>query len=141
MADSDPTLEALEELVIVGRQNMSNWIGLMARVDQVREMRAEGVAYRDMNIEAGMPIIQSISDNQDRLTVAAAKFRRAIAHALFSEGLSPAAIARLFGVSRQRVASLLADSDSSADAGAIAASEPASGLGAQAVPDAPVVAQ
>ena len=115
MEDDDPTLDSLEELVLVGRQNIANWLGLMTRVDRVRELRREGVAYRDMHIEEGMPIIDAISTNQDRLTVAAARFRRATAHALASEGLSPSAIARLFGVSRQRVASLLAGADAHSD--------------------------
>jgi hypothetical protein len=114
MVDADPTLEALEELVRAGRQNMANWLVLMERVDRVRELRAQGVTYRDMNVGQGMSVIEAISDNQDRLTVAAAKFRRAMAHELHSEGLTPAAIARLYGVSRQRVASLLAGTETAA---------------------------
>jgi hypothetical protein len=114
MADADPTLAALEELVRVGRQNIANWLVLMERADRVRELRAQGVTYRDMNVEQGMTVIEAISDNQDRLTVAAAKFRRAMARELHTEGLTPAAIARLYGVSRQRVASLLAGSETAA---------------------------
>ena len=114
MAD-DPVLQALEELVRAGRQNIANWLVLMERVDRVRELRAQDVPYRDMNVDQGMSVIEAISDNQDRLTAAAAKFRRAMAHELHTEGLTPAAIARLYGVSRQRVASLLAGPDAGAE--------------------------
>jgi predicted transcriptional regulator len=46
---------------------------------------------------------------QERLAVAAATFRRAAARELRNEGMSPAAIADAFGVSRQRIAALLSN--------------------------------
>lgn len=107
--DDDVVLAALDELVAAGRENIITWIGLMTRVDAIRDLRRRDVPYRDMAIENGMPIIDAISTNQERLTTAAAHFRRVVARELQTEGLSPAAIARAFGVSRQRVASLLAE--------------------------------
>ena len=107
--DDDPILEALGELVAVGRDNMVAWLGVMARVEQVRELRQQAVPYRDMSLSEGISIIGAIRDNQERLTEAAARFRRASARQLREEGMSVAEIARAFGVSRQRVAALLSD--------------------------------
>jgi lambda repressor-like predicted transcriptional regulator len=107
--DEDPILDALGELVAVGRANIATWVDVMSRVEEVRELRRQGVAYRDMSLEEGVSIIAAISDNQERLTAAAARFRRASVRELRKEGMSVADIARAFGVTRQRIAALLAD--------------------------------
>ena len=107
--DDDPILDALLELVAVGRANISAWIGVMNRVEEVRELRRQGVSYSEMELREGESIIAAISDNQERLTSAAARFRRASARQLREEGMAVADIARAFGVSRQRVAALLVD--------------------------------
>lgn len=106
--DDDPILDSLLELVAVGRANITAWVGVMTRVEEVRELRRQGVPYSQMELREGESIIAAISDNQERLTTAAAKFRRASAHQLRQEGMSVADIARSFGVTRQRVAALLA---------------------------------
>lgn len=105
----DTVLDALEELVAVGRANIVAWVGVMSRVDEVRTLRTQGVAYSDMSLSDGIPIIGAIGENQERLTAAAARFRRAAVKQLHDEGMGAAAIARAFGVTRQRVAVLLAD--------------------------------
>ena len=107
--EDDPILDALTELVTVGRANIVAWIGLMARVEEVRELRRQGVPYSEMSLSEGDSVIATISDNQERLTSAAARFRRASARQLRVEGMPVADIARSFGVSRQRVAALLSD--------------------------------
>lgn len=108
--DDDPVLDALDELLTAGRENVTAWMKIMARVEDVRDLRRRGTAYRDMGIADGIPIIDAISSNQERLTAAAARFRRAAAHQLVAEGMTPAEIARVFGVSRQRVSVLLGES-------------------------------
>jgi DNA invertase Pin-like site-specific DNA recombinase len=100
-------LEALEDVVAAARANVVTWMGAMARADAVREQRRQGIRYRDMQVDAGIPIIAAISGAQETLNAAAARFRRATAKELQAEGLTAAEIARLFGVSRQRVSSLL----------------------------------
>lgn len=107
--DDDPILDALLELVAVGRANIAEWINVMNRVEEVRELRRQGVPYSAMELREGESIIAAISDNQERLTNAAARFRRASARQLRDEGMAVADIARSFGVSRQRVAALLSD--------------------------------
>lgn len=110
-AAADEVLAALDELVRVGRANIAAWVSVMERVEQVHEYRSQGMGYLEMPQadNGATTIIDAVSANQERLTSAAAHFRRALAHQLQAEGLSIAAVARAFGVSRQRVASLLAE--------------------------------
>ena len=111
MTDPDPVLEALKDVVVAARANVVTWMGVMDRVDVVLELRRQGVSYRDMQVDTGVPIIDAISGAQERLNAAAARFRRATARELQAEGMTAAEIARIFGVSRQRVSNLL-DEDS-----------------------------
>jgi len=97
----------MDDLVAAGRENITAWIGIMERVDAVRELRRQGVAYTEMSIPEGVPIIDAVSAAQDRLNIAAARFRRATARELHDSGLSLAEIGRLFGVTRQRISNLL----------------------------------
>lgn len=103
----DPVLAALEDVVVAARANVVTWMGVMGRVDAVREMRRQGIRYRDMQIDPDFSIIDAISGAQERLNAAAARFRRATAKELQAEGMTAAEIARAFGVSRQRVSNLL----------------------------------
>ena len=113
MEESDAVLAALDDLVRVARANIAAWIAVMDRVDKVHEFRRQGLGYLEMprTGEESVTIIDAVSNAQERLTAAAAQFRRVLAHQLQAEGLSVAAVARQFGVSRQRVASLLAGED------------------------------
>jgi hypothetical protein len=101
----DPVLDALDELLRAARANIAMWIEVMDRVDVIRVRRGAGTAYRD--IATGAPsLLDLVAGNQERLTAAAAVFRRAVARQLHDEGMSPAEIARAFGVTRQRVGNL-----------------------------------
>jgi predicted XRE-type DNA-binding protein len=101
-------LEAIDGLLSAARDNIVTWIGVMERAEAIREQRRAGVPYSDMKIDSTTtPIIDAVSRNQERLGGAAAALRRTVAHALAAEGMSHADIARLFGVSRQRVGMLL----------------------------------
>lgn len=107
-SDPDPVLDALEGLLAAARENIVAWVGVMERVESIREQRRLGVPYSEMRIGTTTPpIIDAVSRNQERLGSAAAALRRSLAHALAAEGMSHADIARVFGVSRQRVGMLL----------------------------------
>jgi predicted XRE-type DNA-binding protein len=107
-SDADPVLAAIEELVAAARANVIEWEHVITRAARIKELRAAGHAYRAMQIDDDGPtIIDAVSRNQSRLTDAAAAFRRAIARELVAEGMSRAEIARVFGVSRQRVGMLV----------------------------------
>lgn len=101
-------LAALEGILAAARDNIVSWVGVMERVEAIREQRRLGVAYTEMQIVTTTPpIIDTVARNQERLGTAAATLRRTLAHALVEEGMSHADIARIFGVSRQRVGMLL----------------------------------
>ena len=111
-ASPDEVLTRLDELMTVARENIIAWVAVMERVEQIREHRRAGLSYRDMQLNTSGPsVIDAVSSNQERLTLAAAHFRRALARALVREGLSYAEVARLFGVTRQRVGNLLRGDD------------------------------
>ena len=107
---ADPVAEALTELAAAAKANMSEWELVLRRIEAVLELRRQGFRYSDMRIDdAGTSIIESLGRNQERLNDAGARVRRAIARQLAAEGWSQSQIAAAFGVSRQRVAALLAD--------------------------------
>lgn len=103
----DPVLEALDELVAVGRSNVVAWMGVMERVAEIRAMRLAGAAYKEMSRGEGVSVVEAVAASQERLTAAGARFRRAVVRQLHDEGMEAAAIARAFGVSRQRITALL----------------------------------
>lgn len=108
VTESDAVLDALDGVLSAARENIVAWVGVMEQVESIREHRRAGVAYTEMQITGtAPPIIDTVARNQERLGAAAATLRRALAHALFAEGMSHADIARMFGVSRQRVGMLL----------------------------------
>lgn len=99
------------------RENIVSWVGVMERVEAIREQRRLGVPYTSMQVDSkAPPIIDTVARNQERLGVAAATLRRSLAHALFAEGMSHADIGRIFGVSRQRVGMLLRNEPEGSDA-------------------------
>jgi DNA invertase Pin-like site-specific DNA recombinase len=105
---------ALDQLLAVARENIVAWVGVMERVEQIREQRRAGTPYTKMDVNpATPPIIDAVSRNQERLTQAAAVFRRSLARELVAEGMSYAEVARVFGVTRQRVGNLLRGDDAS----------------------------
>jgi hypothetical protein len=106
--ETDPVLEALDELVEALRANAAR---IEATIDRALQMRAErqaGRSYSDIeNDEAGPLVVQMARDNLKALTDAGSRLRRAEAAALHAEGMTMDQIAELFGVSRQRVSTLL----------------------------------
>jgi DNA invertase Pin-like site-specific DNA recombinase len=116
LRESDPVLDALDGILAAARENIVSWVGVMERVEAIREQRRQGTPYAEMKIEGTTPpIIDTVARNQERLGIAAAALRRAVAHALNEEGMSHADIARAFGVSRQRVGMLLRNEPEPAD--------------------------
>lgn len=106
--DDDAVLRALDDLTTALQENVSRSEAVMARADEIRRLRAQGLSYRDIVPEEDRPlIVQMIGDNLERLFEAGSRFRRAEARALHDEGLTMDRIAELFGVTRQRVSALL----------------------------------
>ena len=105
---NDPVLAALDDLVVALEAGAADTKVMLRRAQAWRRARDKGLAYRDVvTAEARPLIVELLRDTQDRLTVAGSRFRRAEARALRDEGLTLDDIARLFGVTRQRVIALL----------------------------------
>ena len=106
--ESDPVLEALDDLVAALNQNVDASQVAIERVGTIRGLRAQGLAYRDIADETGAPlVVQIVTENLDRLRVHGAQLRQAHATALHDEGMTMDQIAELFGVTRQRISALL----------------------------------
>jgi hypothetical protein len=106
--DTDPVLEALEDLVRALRENALRIEATIARAAQMRAEREQGRSYSD--IEGGQPrplIVEMTRDSLAALVDAGSRLRRAEARALHAEGMTMDQIADLFGVTRQRVSALL----------------------------------
>lgn len=102
---TDEALQALCQAVEraqVGLQQVSE------RAGYLQQERAEGRPYAELVREQERPlVVELLTAVLDELSTAGAAFRRAEARVLHDNGLSQEAIARLFGVTRQRVGVLL----------------------------------
>lgn len=104
----DPVIEALDRLVEALARNLEASEVVAERARTVKELRARGLAYKDIADETGAPlVVQLVTENLDRLRVHGAQLRQAHAAALYEEGMTMDQIAALFGVTRQRISALL----------------------------------
>ena len=107
-APAEPAMEALEELCTAVRRSVADLEQVLARAETVRRQRAEGMSYAEMVPAEARPLtVELISATLARLAETGSRWRREEARALHAEGLSMESIARLFGVTRQRVSALL----------------------------------
>jgi hypothetical protein len=104
----DPALVALDSLMRAVAATEKDLATIRDRAEFIYEQRAAGTAWADLVPAESAPlIVRLLTDVQDRLNTAGANWRRLEAQALHAEGLSMDRIAVLFGVTRQRVSSLL----------------------------------
>jgi hypothetical protein len=105
---ADDVLAALENLEVVLRETSERNQTAIRRADEIRRLRERGHRYSEIvPIEERPLIVELLTHNLNDLSDASSRFRRVEARALYSEGLTMAEIADLFGVTRQRVAALL----------------------------------
>lgn len=104
----DPVLDALDGLQEAVSQNAERHRLISERIEEIRGARAEGRGYRQI-VSAEKPplIVQLVSQCTNALGEHGVRLRRAEAQALYDEGLKMEQIAVLFGVTRQRVSTLL----------------------------------
>ena len=103
------TSAAMASLAACLREVRHDLAVLADRADHVGDAVADGRPL--LTVVAGEPrplIITRMTELLEQLAASAAEVRRAEAHQLRAEGLSHERIAALFGVTRQRVAALLA---------------------------------
>jgi len=107
-AASDPSVDALDALsealdVMAGEQRQ-----LVQRIEQLRRSRLSGMAWQEiLSREDGPGSMQMVSQMLARLSKASGTLRKELVDSLREEGTSIPAIARLFGVTHQRVSNLL----------------------------------
>lgn len=100
---------ALEQLAEELHRTATRLTELGRRAEDLRQRRREGSAWDELVAGEARPlVVEQLAQVLDRLGESSAQFRRAEAQALAAHGLSHARIARLFGVTRQRVGALLA---------------------------------
>ena len=108
MQDDRELLQALDELTEALRENSQRNQHIIRRAQKIKRARAKGVPWSDLVSEEERPlIVELLSQNMAVLTTAGSRLRRLEARALHDEGLSMERIAKLFGVTRQRVSELL----------------------------------
>src|SRR3954464_12218715 len=104
----DTFLEALTALEGTLADNEKRTSLIRTRIAQVRRLRSQGAPYAEIvPISDGPLIVQLLTESSMALDISGASVRRAEARALYAEGLTMDQIAEGFGVTRQRVSTLL----------------------------------
>ncbi len=107
MAD-DAFLEALTALEATLADNQERTKLIKKRITQLRRLRAQGASYAEIVATRNGPLlVQLLTESSRALDTSGASVRRAEARALYAEGLTMDQIAEGFGVTRQRVSTLL----------------------------------
>lgn len=97
----DDLVDALDEGIEINRR-------VAARVAEVRDMRRDGLHWSQIAKREPRPlIVEMLTESLQRQADAGARFRKAAARVLYCEGTSMDEIAGLFGVTRQRVSTLI----------------------------------
>ena len=104
----DEFLEALTTLESTLADNQKRATLIKKRIAQLRRFRSRGASYAEIvSSRDGPLIVQLLTESSKALDTSGANVRRAEAHALYEEGLTMEQIAERFGVTRQRVSTLL----------------------------------
>jgi DNA-directed RNA polymerase sigma subunit (sigma70/sigma32) len=104
----DEFLNALSTLENVLADNGRRASLIKKRIAQLRRSRAKGASYTELVSGDDSPlIVQLLTESSKALDTSGSNVRRAEAHALHAEGMTMEQIAERFGVTRQRVSTLL----------------------------------
>lgn len=105
------TDQALDVLCVAVGHAQQQLEAVRVRAGYLQAERAKGRTYADIADEEEKPlVVELLTAVLDELSSAGAAFRRAEARVLHEDGMSQESIARLFGVTRQRVGVLLQNS-------------------------------
>lgn len=135
----DQLLEALDELLVVLRDSTKRNQLAIRQAEAIRKLHRGGQTYGEIfGRDERSTIRQVTRDNVDQLVQASAKLRWAEVKALHDEGLTMDRIAVLFGLTRQRISSLLREGTELRVEGRRAVGRPAKGsaLRAESSPSA-----
>lgn len=104
----DEFLTALTALEDVLADNGRRASLIKKRIAQLRRLRSKGTSYTELVSGDDSPlIVQLLTESSKALDTSGAIVRRAEAQALYAEGMTMEQIADRFGVTRQRVSTLL----------------------------------
>ena len=104
----DEFLTALTTLEDVLADNGRRASLIKKRIAQLRRSRSRGASYTELVSGDDSPlIVQLLTESSKALDTSGASVRRAEAQALHAEGMTMEQIADRFGVTRQRVSTLL----------------------------------
>jgi DNA-directed RNA polymerase sigma subunit (sigma70/sigma32) len=108
-------MKAVEDLDEALDDSIAMTHRMKERIDEIRAARSAGRSLREIVPKEDRPLlVQLLTENANLLQSYGTRVRRSEARALHHEGLTMDEIARLFGVSRQRVSALLKDAGSGA---------------------------
>lgn len=106
--DSEPVIAAIDELQASLSRNLEDERTLSAELAQLRRARLAGRSWRQaLGADGPTPALSVLGRVLRRLSEAGGTFRRSLAVALVAEGDQLSDVAGRFGVSRQRVYSLV----------------------------------
>jgi hypothetical protein len=107
-SDEDRTLQALDALAEALEQVAQDHRELVRRIGEVRLARRQGTAWQQILADEEAPgSMQVLSRMLACLSRASGSLRKELVEELREEGASIPGIARLFGVTHQRVSNLL----------------------------------
>ncbi len=111
---TDPVVEALDEVEAAVEENMSDERLLLRRVRSLRTAHRSGKSWTELLRREQEPgALALVGRVLARMSQASGVVRRALASSLRAEGETIPAIARRFGVTHQRISSLLRESNHS----------------------------
>lgn len=106
--DKEAFLRALGELDEALDVNTERAQRMKQRIEHIQSALAEGRALREVVPREETPVlVELLTQSATNLSAYGSRVRRLEARALHQEGLTMEQIARLFGVTRQRVSTLL----------------------------------
>ena len=107
----DAFMEALDDLDRALDKSLDMTKLMKGRISELRNAHAQGRELRDFVPEEQTPLlVQLLTESTNLLHSYGNRVRRTEARALHQEGMTMDQIAKLFGVTRQRVSALLRDS-------------------------------
>ena len=108
MASDDAFLRALADLEIALEENTQRTKAMKRRIAHIRRERGKGATWSSIvSAESPPLIVQLVTDSSRALDEHGGRVRRTEVLALHDEGMTMEQIAEKFGVTRQRVSSLL----------------------------------
>ena len=109
-SEVDAFMEALDDLDRALDESVDMTRRMKSRIRELRNSQAEGRELREfVPEEKTPPLVRLLTESTNLLHSYGNRVRRTEARALHHEGMTMDQIAKLFGVTRQRVSALLRD--------------------------------